>query len=602
MKLKKIILALKNGAPGPDNIPAGVIKHVLDVLAFPLTHICQLSLDQGYFPHELKCAKIIPLYKCKDAALFNNYRPISLLSVFSKIFEKIMYDRLYDYLVKFSILYTYQFGFQKNKSTHLAIICLLDKLVSALEKGEVGIGIFIDFRKAFDTVDHTILLEKLYFYGIRGIAYKWLSNYLSNRTQFVEYYHVKSALLRVQRAVPQGSNLGPLLFLMYINDLAFVSPKLFAVLFADDSNFFCTGKNIHDLIDIVNNELVNIVDWLNANKMSLNIEKTHYIIFCNRGKVIGEVGDVLINGCKISKVYNTKFLGMIIDGNLMWKYHIDYICNKISKTIGIILKARKIFSHETLNMLYYCFIYPYVNYCVHIWGSTYISYLTKLLVLQKRIVRIISGVPRLTHTEPLFVKLGILTVNRLFKYNIGLLMYKYHHSMLPPVLDMFVKNCQVHSYNTRQSDHLHVPKCRTELSKMSFKYQAVKVWNHIYHSVDVNIGIGTFNRHLKSHLLSIISWTIIVSTVCAFPLYVFRIYWSTRHDLITGAPYALFCTLTLAPWIEYVYQLWGHINIIVSAPFVTVSVLCCICIVYCKAYCGNKLLFCSVLFCSVQRN
>ena len=140
------------------------------------------------------------------------------------------------------------------------------------------------------------------------------------------------------------------------------------------------------------------------------------------------------------------------------------------------------------------------------------------------------------------------TVNRLFKYNIGLLMYKYHHSMLPPVLDMFVKNCQVHSYNTRQSDHLHVPKCRTELSKMSFKYQAVMVWNHIYQSVDVNIGIGTLKRHLKSHLLSIISWTIIVSTVCAFLLYVFRIYWSTRHDLITGAPYALFlhpytCTL-----------------------------------------------------------
>ena len=142
--------------------------------------------------------------------------------------------------------------------------------------------------------------------------------------------------------------------------------------------------------------------------------------------------------------------------------------------------------------------------------------ITILLVLQKRIVRIISGVPRLTHTEPIFVKLGFLTVNRLFKYNIALLMYKYHHSMLPPVLDMFVKNCQVHSYNTRQSDHLHVPQCWTELVKMSFKYQAVMVWNHIYQSVDVNIGIGTFKRHLKSHLLSIISWIIIVSTVCVF--------------------------------------------------------------------------------------
>ena len=305
--------------------------------------------------------------------------------------------------------------------------------------------------------------------------------------------------------MPQDSNLGPLLFLIYINDLAFVSPKLFAVLFADYFNFFCTGKSIHDLIDIVNNELVNIVDWLNANKMSLNIEKTHYIIFCNRGKIIEEVGDVLINGCMISKVYTTKCLGMIIDSKLTWKYHIDCICKKNnSKNIGIILKAITIFSQETPNMLYYCFICPYLNYCVHILGSTYISYLTKLLVLQKHIVCIISDVPRLTHSEPLFVELGILTRDRLFRYNIGLLMYKYHHSMLPPVLDMFVKNCQIHCYNTRQSD-LHVPQCRTELGKISFKYQAVMVWNHIYRSVDVNIDIGTFKCHLKSHLLSIIS-------------------------------------------------------------------------------------------------
>ena len=223
---------------------------------------------------------------------------------------------------------------------------------------------------------------------------------------------------------------------------------------------------------------------------------------------------------------------------------ITYVKNN-SKNIGIILKAIAIFCQETPNMLYYCFIYPYLNYCVHILGSTYISYLTKLLVLQKHIVCIISGVPRLTHSEPLFVKLGILTRDKSFRYNICLLMYKYHHSMLPPVLDMFVKNCQIHSYNTRQSD-LHVPQCRAELGKISFKYQVVMVWNHIYRSVDVNIGIGTFKCHLKSHLLSIISRIIIVSIVCVFPC--MSSGFIDQQDLITGVPYALFmhpytCTL-----------------------------------------------------------
>ena len=180
-----------------------------------------------------------------------------------------MYNHLYAYLVKFCILYSYQFGFRKGYSTYMALICLVEKLITALENGEYAIGIFIDFRKAFDTVDHKILLSKLYHYGIRDIAYKWFENYLSNRVQYVSFNGYKSECCNISCGVPQGSILGPVLFLIYVNDLACVSDKLFSILFADDTNMFATDKNIDDLVNTINSELKSVVQWLCANKCHL---------------------------------------------------------------------------------------------------------------------------------------------------------------------------------------------------------------------------------------------------------------------------------------------------------------------------------------------
>ena len=496
-----IIMSLKNGSPGIDNIPASAIKFVANCILNPLTHLCQLSISEGYFPQELKIAKIIPLYKANDPGKFNNYRPISLLSVFSKILERIMYDRLYNFLIKKKKLYLYQFAFQKFKSTNMALICLQEKLISKLEKGEIGIGIFIDFRKAFDTVDHAILLEKLDHIGIRGQAYNWFKSYLNNRQQFVEFEGTSSFVKYVKCGVPQGSNLGPLLFLFYINDLASVSEELFAILFADDSNFFCTGKDINTLVNTVNSELKLIVSWLNANKMSLNVDKTHFMIFKLRAKKISRQNNIVINGCTISEVESKKFLCAIIDSHLTWKLHIDHISSKVAKNIGIIIKARRIFDKDTLHTLYHSFIFPYFNYCIHLWGSTYHSYISKLEVLQKRVIRIIAGVNRREHTKPLFSDLKILTINNLFSYCVGLFMYKHHHGQLPEVLNIFTKNSEVHGYDTRQADHLQIPYFSSGIGKMSFKFQAVKIWNKILTFLKVKIKIGTFKKRLKTFLI-----------------------------------------------------------------------------------------------------
>ena len=384
-EIYSIIKSLKNGSPGIDNICAKPIKFVKDLIIHPLRYVCQLSLSQGCFPYELKISKIIPLYKSGDRTLFNKYRPISLLPLFSKVLERLMHDRLYDCLVKYSILYSFQFGFRKAHSTYMALTCILDKLHNALEKGEYAIGIFIDFRQAFDTVDHSILLQKLYHYGIRGVAYDWFCDYLKNRTQLVSYHNIQSNYADISCGVPQGSILGHLLFLIYINDVAFVSTQLFSVLFADDTNMFGTDNDLEALIVNVNTELEKNVKWLNANKLSLNIDKTHHMLFRNEMKVVKETCKVYMNRQEISEDETTKFIGVIIDNRLNWKHHIDSICNKVSKNIGIILIARRVFNKTTLWSLYYSFIYPYCTSCIHVWGSAYKTHLQKLQILQKKI-------------------------------------------------------------------------------------------------------------------------------------------------------------------------------------------------------------------------
>ena len=244
-------------------------------VANPLVYICNMSLSEGVFPKQLKVANVVPLYKCDDPMLFNHYRPVSLLCTLSKVFEKVMLNRLIKYLEKFSILYEYQFVFRRKRSTHLALITLIDKLTQAIENGEYVIGVFLDFSKAFDTVNHEILLDKLYHYGVRGCAHKWFSSYVTDRQQFVTYNGMKSQNQVIKCGVPQGSILGPLLFLIYINDPATVCKNTFPILFADDSKLFISGRDSDLIMKTLNEELQEISIWLKANKLSLNIKKTH---------------------------------------------------------------------------------------------------------------------------------------------------------------------------------------------------------------------------------------------------------------------------------------------------------------------------------------
>ena len=334
-EVKNVISGLKNSSPGWDDIPPSILKINVDSYITPLTHLINKSISDGVFPNSLKLAKVIQIFKSGDKSLISNYRPISIEKI-----EKIMYNHLIDFIDSQHILYKFQFGFRKHFSTSHAIISLVEKIRGVLTSGKFMISVFLDLKKAFDTVNHEILIKKLFAYGVRGNILNWFRSYLDHRKQFVFLDNNKSQTKVITCGVPQGSVLGPLSFIMYINDLNNVSNEIFSILFADDTSVFIEGDNIESAIEILNSELEKISTWLTENKLTLNVSKSHFMIF-HRARIKTDSIKIALGKSRIKQVPFTKFLGVIIDDKLNFDNHISYIKNKISKGLGILIKAKK---------------------------------------------------------------------------------------------------------------------------------------------------------------------------------------------------------------------------------------------------------------------
>ena len=402
-EISNIINRLKpKNSSGHDNINSKLLKSLVSEIKLPVSILTNLSLSNGIFPDIYKLAEVVPIFKAKNKEEVTNYRPISLLPTLSKILEKVIHKRTYSYLQKNKILYNSQYGFRPKHSTNDAITELITDITENLEDKTNTITTFLDLSKAFDTIDHNILLNKLEHYGLRGKSQKWFKSYLTNRKQYVKINNHKSNTQNVSCGVPQGSVLGPLLFIIYTNDLPNSLTDSHAILFADDTTVYATSKTLDTLYHKTNKDLKSLDEWFKTNKLSLNIDKTNYMLFTNDKKTRTDITNykIMIGDKEISQKTDVKFLGITIDEHLNWKKHITNTKNKISKTFYILKMVKNILPQKNLKTLYDTIIKPYLDYGIIFWGGTHESHLKNLIIMQKKLSDVSQALPTMNIPIP----------------------------------------------------------------------------------------------------------------------------------------------------------------------------------------------------------
>ena len=495
------IMKLKIGkASGIDDIPAKIIKATSEFISVPLTHIYNSSFCESTVPKPLKIAKVVPIYKKGEKNKPNNYRPISLLSIFNKLLEKLMYKRVYSFFTKHNILNKYQFGFRKNHSTTLAIIEIVDKIREEMENGNSVIAIYLDLSKAFDLVNHEILLYKLNYYGVRGQVLDWFKSYLTDREQYTYINNTYSESIKTNIGVPQGSVLGPLLFLVYVNDIKLRINNTETRLFADDTNLFIFHKDLQILQQLATSALSELTKWFSNNKLTINFTKTCFSVFSNKNTV--NIQKLTWDGNVIQREAVARYLGIYVDEKLSWLHHVNIVCKKLSKLGYVFRILAKHINHNQICQLYYAYVYPHIYYGIEVFGTCNKTVMQTLQVAQNNILRIFLHTNRRYSATEMHNKLGLLKISDVFQTAVLSFVYKQRCRILPQVFNDYYHVVSDRVTRSRKNNDLHIEFARTTCKMKSIKILGARLWNDLPSNIKEATCIKQFKKRVKHFKLN----------------------------------------------------------------------------------------------------
>ena len=493
----KLISNLKNtNAVGPDEIPVNLLKIALPHIIEPLTYFYNLCIGKNCFPSQLKEAKVIPLPKSQDTSHPKNIRPISLLPILSKPLESHIHKHMYQHLDKYNLLHKYQSGFRPKHSCQTALVKLIDDWLSAINKSEFIGTVYLDFKKAFDLVNHNILLTKLNQYFPTSQITEFIKSYLTNRSQFVLLNGKKSQKKEITSGVPQGSVLGPLFFLVYINDLPLhLNQQTENTLFADDSSLYTSNKQMSSVNNILQDSLNKTLSWCNRNSMVIHPDKTKCMIIAPRQKqqLHKPVLSLTLGNKNIEQVNEHKLLGVTIDTCLTWNKHIEIMMKKLSRNIFLLYKLRQFVQQKHLHLFFNAHIMSHVNYASTIWDGCSQDTFKKLNALRRRAVKQINSC-QITATDKKLKKLNILPLKKQLDLNKIILIHKIYNNRTPTYLNEIITKASSR-YNSKK---LIVPHPKLDLFKTSLSFSGSILWNSLPNDLKCITSVKSFKKKMYS--------------------------------------------------------------------------------------------------------